>query len=106
MSAKPRKSRPNARSPRTVPRPPEVRPDTPVLQPHPLDQARLHRGAEHLHRLGPRAMAEFLAELGNRIGGTPACLSLLNEYGRLSPGLVRAAGADRPLRSPLSAVPR
>jgi hypothetical protein len=27
--------------------------------------------------------AEFLAELGSRIGGTPACLSLLNEYGRI-----------------------
>ena len=72
----------------------------------PLDAARLHRGAEHLHRLGPRAVAEFLAELGGRIGGTPACLCLLNEYGRLSPGQVRAAGGDRPLRRPLSAVPR
>lgn len=51
----------------------------PNLYPHPLDQARLHRGAEHLHGLGPRAIAEFLAELGSRIGGTPACLSLLSE---------------------------
>ncbi len=76
------------------------------LYPHPLDQARLHRGAEHLHRLGPRAMAEFLAELGSRIGGTPACLSLLNEYRRLAPGQVRAAGGDRPPRRPLSTVPR
>jgi hypothetical protein len=58
----------------------------PSVYPHPLDQARLQRGAEHLHRLGPRAMAEFLAELGSRIGGTPACLSLLNEYSRVTPG--------------------
>ena len=72
----------------------------------PFDEARLHRGAEHLHRLGPRAVAEFLAELGSRIGGTPACLCLLNEYGRLSPGQVRAAGGDRPMRRPLSVVPR
>ncbi len=72
----------------------------------PLDAARLHRGSEHLHRLGPRALAEFLTELGNRIGGTPACLRLLNEYGRLSPGQVRGAGGDRPVRRPLSVVPR
>ena len=58
----------------------------PTFYAHSLDQARLQRGAEHLHRLGPRAMAEFLAELGRRIGGTPACLSLLNEYSRLTPG--------------------
>lgn len=73
---------------------------------HPLDQARLHLGAERLHELGPRALAEFLAELASRIGGTPACLSLLNEYGRLSFRQVRAAGADRPLRRPLLTVPR
>jgi hypothetical protein len=28
------------------------------------DALRLRRGAEHLHRLGPRAVAEFLAEVG------------------------------------------
>lgn len=78
----------------------------PSLRLQPMDQARLHRGAEHLHRLGPRAVAEFLAELGGRIGGTPACLSLLNEYGRLCPRQVRAAGGDRPQRSPLAEVPR
>ncbi len=72
---------------------------------HPLDQARLHRGAEHLHLLGPRAVAEFLTDFCGRIGGLPACMSLLNEYGRLSPGQVRAAGGDRPLRRMLSTVP-
>ncbi len=78
----------------------------PNFYPHPLDQAHLQRGAEHLHRLGPRAVAEFLAELGSRIGGTPACLSPLNEYGRLTPGKVRAAGGDRPALRPLHVVPR
>lgn len=77
----------------------------PAVHLQPLDQARLHQGAEHLHRLGPRALAEFLAELGSRIGGTPACLSLLNEYRRVSSRQVRAAGGDRPLRPPLSLVP-
>ena len=73
---------------------------------HRLDEVRLHRGAEHLHKLGPRALAEFLSELGNRIGGGPACLGLLNEYSRLSPGQVRAAGGDWPLRRPLVEVAR
>lgn len=106
MSAEPRRSRPDARPLGTKPRRPEARPGVSDRHPHPFDQARLHRGAERLHGLGPRAVAEFLAELAGRVGGTPACLSLLNDYGRLTPGQVRAAGGDRPLRSPLSAVPR
>ena len=106
MNAKPRKGQLDARPPGTGPRRPEARPGGPERHPHPFDQARLHRGAERLHGLGPRAVAEFLAELAGRVGGTPACLSLLNEYGRLHPGQVRAAGGDRPLRSPLSVVPR
>ena len=72
----------------------------------PLDEPRLRRGAGHLHRLGPRAVAEFLAELGSRIGGTPACLRLLNEYIHLSPRQVRVARGDHPVQRPLSVVPR
>lgn len=74
--------------------------------PNPLDGLRVQRGAEHLHRLGARATAEFLTELANRIGGMPAVIGLLNEYGRLNPGMVRAAGADRFPARPLRAVPR
>jgi hypothetical protein len=58
---------------------------------HPLDRLRLQRGAEHLHALGARAQAEFLVEIGSRIGGLPAIFSLLREYEvRLSPQMLRA----------------
>jgi hypothetical protein len=67
-----------------------------------LERLRLDNGAEHLHRLGARATAEFLAELAATIGGQPAILRLLAEYqNRLSPKLLRAAGGDRfPPRRP------
>ena len=61
-----------------------------------FDRMRLDRGAEHLHKLGPRALAEFLAELAATIGGQPATLRLLAEYqNRLNPELLRAAGGHR-----------
>ncbi len=70
-----------------------------VMTLHRLDsfsQLRLQRGAEHLNRLGPRATAEFLAEIGETIGGLPAILRLLGEYEhRLNPAVLRATGGDR-----------
>ena len=51
----------------------------PVIHLHPLDRLRLQRGAEHLHTLGPRATAELLAEVGARIGGMPAIITVLRE---------------------------
>ena len=70
----------------------------------PFHQLRLARGAEHLHRLGPRAIAEFLAE-----GAGPdlaALLARLDRYRRLHPDAVRLVGGDRfPRRLPL-VVPR
>jgi hypothetical protein len=57
---------------------------------------RLQRGAEHLHRLGARATAEFLAEVAGQIGGMPCILQLLAEYERrLSPEMLRQVGGDR-----------
>jgi hypothetical protein len=72
----------------------------------PLDRRRLQRGVEHLHVLGPRATAEFLVEVADRIGGMPAVLALLAEYERrLSPETLRLTGGDRfPQNVPL-AVP-
>lgn len=73
----------------------------------PLDRLRLQRGAEHLHLLGARATAEFVAELAARIGGMPATIGLLTEYERrLTPKMIVAAGGDRfPTRRPM-AVPQ
>ena len=72
----------------------------------PTDRMRLDCGAEHLHRLGPRATAEFLTELAATIGGGPAIMRLLAEYqNRLSPALLQSAGEHRfPTRRP-RAVP-
>lgn len=68
----------------------------------PLDRMRLDRGAEHLHRLGARATAEFLLELAATIGGQPAILKLLAKYqNKLNPMLLHAAGGHRfPTRRP------
>ena len=73
----------------------------------PFTAMRLRRGAEHLCRLGPRASAEFLAEIADRIGGMPCVLEVLGEYERrLTPKMIAAAGGDRfPSRRPML-VPR
>ena len=72
----------------------------------PLARLRLQRGAEHLCRLGPRATAEFLAEVAGRIGGAPCILDRLAEYEqRLSPTLLRSVGGDRFPPRALHAVP-
>jgi len=70
-----------------------------------LARLRLDRGAAHLHGLGPRAVAEALATLAARIGGTPALLAVLAEYERLIPGQVRAASGDRFPTRPLRLAP-
>ena len=69
-----------------------------------LDRLRLERGASHLHQLGPRAVAELLAEIANKIGGMPAILSALNDYEMVSPDTLRAVGADRFPPQPLHIV--
>ena len=72
-----------------------------------LDRLRLERGLAHLDRLGPRTKAEFWIEFAGRVGTIPALLGLLAEWEqRLTPAMVKAAGADRPLQRPLSVVPR
>lgn len=74
---------------------------------NPLDRMRLERGAMHLHRCGPRATAEFLADVADHIGGMPCILARLAEYEtRLSPEMLRAVGGDRFPPHPLRVVPR
>ena len=73
---------------------------------HPLARLHLQRRVEHLHALGPRATAEFLAEVGHRIGGMPCILGLLDEYEkRLTPEMIRLTGGDRFPHRQLRAVP-
>ena len=61
----------------------------------PADRPRFEQAVKHLHSLGPRATAEALAEIAAKIGGLPAIVGVLNDYQRLSPALLRAAGGDR-----------
>jgi hypothetical protein len=73
----------------------------------PFTRHTLERGSAHLHRLGDRAIAEFLAEISARIGGLPAVLQILGEYEeRLTPEMVRLVGGDRFQPMPLRVVPR
>ena len=75
----------------------------PILPP--LDRLRLQRGCEHLHNLGPRALAGFLEDLSDRIGGMPATLGLLAEFERrLTPAMIDAAGGHRFAPRPLHEV--
>jgi hypothetical protein len=57
----------------------------------------LRRGAQHLHDLGPRPLAEFLIELGrvHDIDCTAICDHLGCWRRRLTPELVRAVDGDR-----------
>jgi hypothetical protein len=71
------------------------------------DLFRLQRGAEHVHRLGTRPLAELLAQIGAEHDCIADILALLDQWReRLAPDTVRLVGGDRfPRRVPL-AVPR
>ena len=59
---------------------------------------RFFRDIEHLHSLGPRAVAEFLAEIANENGCATAISGGLAEYRRITAAMIAAAGAGRMLR--------
>jgi hypothetical protein len=63
--------------------------------PPPATPLRYRRGAEHLCRLGPRAVAEFLAEIADAHGAESDVLHRRDDWRRLTPAMVGAAGADR-----------
>ena len=71
---------------------------------HPLDLLRIHRAAAHLHGLGPRPLGHALVELAEH-GGPATVLAMLDRYSRLTPAMIRAAGADQPLVHQLLVVP-
>ncbi|MCK8788311.1 hypothetical protein M0638_28570, partial [Roseomonas sp. NAR14] len=52
---------------------------------------RLRRGAEHVCRLGPCALAELLAEVGAQHGIHDEVVRALAAYQRVTPGMLRAA---------------
>lgn len=56
---------------------------------------RLQRAAEHLHALGARPMAEFVAELLDTAGADPCLLDRLLDWRQLNQAVIRALGADR-----------
>lgn len=67
---------------------------------------RLQRGAEHVHRLGARALAELLAQVAREGRDLPATLDLLDDWrAGLSLEMIGAAGADRFPRHVLLQVP-
>jgi hypothetical protein len=71
-----------------------------------IGRMRLQRGAEHLHDLGPRAFAEFLAEIAATIGGRSSIMGSLAEYERrLTSVTLNAAGGDRFPARILNAAP-
>jgi hypothetical protein len=62
---------------------------------HPdLRDTRFERNVGRLHAMGPRALAEFLAELGADSYRMTAIESALERYGRLDPDIVRGLGGD------------
>ena len=70
-----------------------------------LDRLRVERGSEHLHRLGARVIAEFLAEGVREGDDVGRLITRLERYGPCSLGLIRALDGDRFVPSP-RAVPR
>ena len=61
----------------------------------PLFDARFRRLVDHLHRLGPRPLAELLTELvGTDEQARRDVFHLLEKYGGLDPALVRVLGGS------------
>jgi hypothetical protein len=55
-----------------------------------LDRLRIERAALHLHRLGPRAISEFLIELATTHTLTRELLDALDKWRRLDPAIMSA----------------
>ena len=62
----------------------------------PLFDARFRRHVDHLCRLGPRPVGEFLLQLvGTQDDARTALVVLLERYRQLDASVVRAVGGDR-----------
>jgi hypothetical protein len=69
-----------------------------------LRELRFRRDVEQLHRLGPRAIYELLAELGARQLLRSEIEALVGRYSRVDPVALRLAAGDRMPPTPLRAL--
>lgn len=65
---------------------------------------RRKRHVAHLHTLGPRSLDEFLIEFGAAYSLTTAIENALEQWAKLSPEAVAAAGGNQFPPSPLHSV--
>ena len=72
----------------------------------PSDSLRFRRGGEHLHRLGARAVAEMLAEIGEAHGITGDVLQRLEAWRELSPEILAAVLGRQQFPPSVQQVPR
>ncbi len=70
------------------------------------DDVRFRRQVEHLHRLGPRATAELLAEIGVERSIMTIIDRKLDRYVDLDPATVEEVGGGEFWPAPLREVPR
>ena len=56
---------------------------------------RFEHMVKHLHRLGPRPLAELLAEIATATGEPGLIADRLQAYAGLDPEILRAVGGDR-----------
>jgi len=77
----------------------QKRPGAPIAgaanRPPPRDWFQLQRGTQHIELLGSRAVAEFLAEIGNHCCCIAKLLDHLDAWRELTPEAVAVAGGDR-----------
>lgn len=76
------------------------------MSPSPTDTLRLQRGAQHVHDLGPRAVAEMVAHVAREGLDLPGALDLMDRWrAGLSVEMMAAARGDRFPRRALLQVP-
>ena len=56
---------------------------------------RFERMIEHLHRLGPRPVAELLIEIAHGTGQSALIADRIEAYSRLDADFIRAVGGDK-----------
>lgn len=70
-----------------------------------IRELRFRRDVERLHRLGPRALHELLAELAAARLLRSEIEQLVARYSRVDPLVLRLAAGDRMPPTPLRALP-